>query len=96
MNNETKRTNGPAAGIAPQLELSFSRGAAFQAGHRRRGGRRRQIPTAREWFQRMRLIVDRACDWAPAAPARPEQTWFAGSHRQVAAVAGGGERQICE
>ena len=35
------------------------------------------------WFQRMRQIVDRAFDWQPAPPPRPEQIWFPGTHRQV-------------
>jgi hypothetical protein len=28
------------------------------------------------WFDRMRQIVDRAMDWPPAPPCRPEQIWF--------------------
>jgi len=39
--------------------------------------------TSRWWFHQMHLIVDRAFDWQPALPARAEQTWLPGSHRQV-------------
>jgi hypothetical protein len=35
------------------------------------------------WFQRMRQIVDRAFDWQPAPPPRPEQIYFPGTHRRV-------------
>lgn len=31
---------------------------------------------ARWWFDRMRQAVDRALDWQPIPPARPEQTWL--------------------
>ena len=40
---------------------------------------------SRWWFQQMRQIVDNAFDWQPAPPARPEQTWLPGTHRQVSA-----------
>ena len=39
--------------------------------------------TSRWWFRQMHQIVDRAFDWQPAPPARPEQTWLPGTHRQV-------------
>jgi hypothetical protein len=39
--------------------------------------------TSRWWFQQMRQMVDRAFDWQPAPPPRPEQTWLPGTHRQV-------------
>jgi hypothetical protein len=39
--------------------------------------------TSRWWFERMRQVVDRAFDWQPAPPPRPEQIWFPGTHRQV-------------
>jgi hypothetical protein len=91
-----------------QLELSFGSrpNGAGQGGypprslnrHQRRGGR------AGWWFQRMRQIVDRATDWEPAPPARPEQAWFANSYRQPGPLATpaaspdqhSAERQMCE
>ena len=39
--------------------------------------------TSRWWFQQMHQIVDRAFDWQPAPPPRPEQTWLPGTNRQV-------------
>jgi hypothetical protein len=63
-----------------QLELSLSTPRAIQS------PRRKHRPTAygsRWWFQRMRQIVDRAFDWQPAPPPRPEQIWFRGTQRQV-------------
>jgi hypothetical protein len=44
----------------------------------------------------MRQIVDRAIDWPAATPPRPEQIWFPGSHRQVAAAAAADAQQVCE
>ena len=63
-----------------QLELSLAgpRGTgSLCAGHR--------PPrfTSRWWFRQMRQIVDRAFE--PAPPARPEQIWIPGTHRQVSA-----------
>ncbi|HEV2208531.1 MAG TPA: hypothetical protein VG167_07120 [Verrucomicrobiae bacterium] len=52
-----------------QLEMSFSRNPQCSAGQRRRS-------RAQWWFQRMRLVVDRAIDWQPVPPARPEQIWL--------------------
>jgi len=38
--------------------------------------RQRRLSRANWWFQRMRDVVDKAIDWKPAPPPRPEQTWF--------------------
>ena len=32
---------------------------------------------ARWWFEQMHRVVDRACDWQPAPPARPDQSYLA-------------------
>ena len=39
--------------------------------------------TSRWWFHQMHQIVDRAFDWQPAPPARPEQAWLPGTQRKV-------------
>ncbi|MBI1842421.1 MAG: hypothetical protein HYR88_16410 [Verrucomicrobia bacterium] len=39
-----------------------------------RGQRRRH--RARWWFQQMRLAVDKAMDWKPVPPPRPEQIYM--------------------
>ena len=59
-----------------QLEMSFggARGCASP--------RQRRLSRAQWWFQRMRQVVDGARDWQAAPPARPEQTWLPGTHRQ--------------
>ncbi len=59
-----------------QLEMSFAgaRGCA--------SARQRRLSRAQWWFQRMRQVVDGARDWRPAPAPRPEQIWFAGTHRQ--------------
>ncbi len=31
---------------------------------------------AQWWFRQMREVVDKAFDWQPAPPARPQQIWF--------------------
>jgi hypothetical protein len=36
----------------------------------------RRLSRANWWFQQMREVVDRAVDWQPAPPARPEQIYF--------------------
>ena len=61
---------GPSGGF--QLELSFGANAiCHPAGQQpRRPGR------AAWWFRRMRQIVDSACEWRAALPARPEQIWL--------------------
>ena len=40
--------------------------------------RRSSMRDPQWWFQRMRQIVDRAMDWQPAPPPRPEQIDFPG------------------
>ena len=39
-----------------------------------RGSRR--LTRARWWFSQMHAVVDRALDWKPAPPGRPEQTYI--------------------
>jgi hypothetical protein len=53
-----------------QLELSFET-PAFRTGPRR--PRDRRLARAGWWFEQMHAVVDRALDWSPAPPARPEQ-----------------------
>jgi len=36
----------------------------------------RRLSRANWWFQQMREVVDKAVDWQPAPPARPEQIYF--------------------
>jgi len=36
----------------------------------------RRMSRANWWFQQMREIVDKAVDWQPAPPPRPEQIYF--------------------
>lgn len=36
----------------------------------------RRMSRANWWFQQMREVVDKAIDWQPAPPARPEQIYF--------------------
>jgi hypothetical protein len=63
-----------------QLELSLGASRATQSP---RTNCSSSPFTSRWWFHQMRQIVDRAFDWQPAPPPRPEQTWFPGTHRQV-------------
>jgi hypothetical protein len=63
-----------------QLELSLGNHCAMRLP---RASRPPATFTSRWWFDRMRQIVDRAFDWQPAPPPRPEQIWFPGTHRQV-------------
>lgn len=55
-----------------QLELGFGGGRVCPSGNRRQ----RRLSRANWWFERMRKVVDRALDWQPAPPPRPEQIWF--------------------
>ena len=64
-----------------QLELGLSGAPSCQSP----AARRRRLNRANWWFERMRQLVDRACDWQPAPEPRPEQIWFPNSHRQPAA-----------
>ena len=55
-----------------QMEMMFNN---LQSGQTR--SKRRHRPNdARWWFARMRQVVDRAFDWRPALPPRPEQRWL--------------------
>ena len=36
----------------------------------------RRLSRANWWFQQMREVVDKAIDWHPAPPARPQQIHF--------------------
>lgn len=62
-----------------QLELGFNESQRPAPASRRES----RIARAAWWFAQMRQIVDRAMDWQPAPPGRPEQTWLANSHREV-------------
>jgi hypothetical protein len=53
-----------------ELEIGTVRNCPSARRGQRRSGR------ASWWFDRMRQVVDRALDWQPAPPARPEQIWF--------------------
>jgi len=79
---------------APQLELGFESVRACSAA----GRRQRRLNRARWWFQRMRQVVDRACDWQPTPMPRPEQIWFREVCLQPALAprSSSEERQICE
>jgi hypothetical protein len=81
-------------GADHQLELGFAAASACQAA----GYRPRRLARANWWFQRMRQLVDRATDWQPALPARPEQSWFPNTHRNVSVAPQPmpGQREICE
>ena len=56
--------------VKSQLELSFETSARFG----QMPQRNRRLARARWWFAQMHVVVDRALDWSPAPPARPEQT----------------------
>jgi len=53
-----------------QLELGFDGSRGLQHVVRKAS----QPSRAQWWFAQMRRVVDRAFDWQPAPPARPEQT----------------------
>jgi hypothetical protein len=55
-----------------QIELSFDASCRFQPVIRRQ----RRPGRAQWWFQQMRAVVDRALDWQPAPPPRPEQIYL--------------------
>lgn len=83
LNRRTNQHVTPAQSLAPrssaaqpQLELDLSGGLC-----RSRTPRQRRLSRANWWFQRMRQLVDRACDWQPAPAPRPEQTWLSIAHR---------------
>lgn len=91
---ETRLAGSPAPFAEPQLELALAeRSAAQLVGHRPRRQSR-----ASWWFQRMRQIVDQACDWQPALTPRPEQIWFPNAHRTISLLSqsSGEQGQLCE
>jgi hypothetical protein len=55
-----------------QMELSLDKNRTCSSINRRQ----RRLHRANWWFDRMREVVDKAIDWQPAPPARPEQIWF--------------------
>ncbi len=55
-----------------QMELGIDKTRACTSTRR---PQRRQS-RANWWFQQMREVVDKAVDWQPAPPARPEQIYF--------------------
>ncbi len=75
-----------------QMEMSFEHGFCT----RNRTRRQRRLARASWWFQCMRQVVDRAIDWQPAPPPRPEQTWFPGAHREIELAPAVAEQQVCE
>jgi hypothetical protein len=82
------------AAVDPQLELALAGSNA----RRMPAAAQRRLSRANWWFERMRQIVDCACDWQPAPLARPEQIWFPNTHRHpaLAAQPDSEECQICE
>jgi len=78
----------------PQLELALAEGSAAQLV----GPRPRRQSRASWWFQRMRQLVDHACDWQPVLVPRPEQIWIPDAHRTVLlpAQSKDEQRQLCE
>jgi hypothetical protein len=91
---ETQFTGNSAALSQPQLELAFAQASAARLVE----ARPRRQSRARWWFERMRQIVDEACDWQPALTPRPEQTWFSNTYRtpSAAPLAIAQQQQICE
>jgi hypothetical protein len=61
-----------------QLEMSFGTMPATVGKTQPRANR------AQWWFARMRQVVDRAMDWQPIPPARPEQIWLPEPRRGAA------------
>jgi hypothetical protein len=78
--------------IDGQMELGFGNATGRQAVNRRQ----RRVSRANWWFARMREVVDRAFDWQPAPPARPEQIWFADRRQSPVPAPLAAETQICE
>jgi len=56
-----------------QMELGFGTARVYPTLNRRK----RRLMRANWWFEQMRQVVDRAFDWRPAPPARPEQIYMA-------------------
>ncbi len=62
-------------------------------------GQEKRSHRAGWWFERMRQIVERACDWEPAPLPRPVQTFISSVFRQPqipAPVPVPEEQQVCE
>jgi hypothetical protein len=55
-----------------QMELVLAKGKTCNSPRRTN----RRMSRANWWFQQMREVVDKAVDWQPAPPARPEQIYF--------------------
>ena len=55
-----------------QMELSLAKSQSCPSAKRPQ----RRLSRANWWFQQMREVVDRAVDWKPAPPPRPEQIYF--------------------
>ncbi|HEX4263569.1 MAG TPA: hypothetical protein VH597_04455 [Verrucomicrobiae bacterium] len=55
-----------------QMELEIGKANACTSNRRPQ----RRLSRANWWFQQMREVVDKAVDWQPAPPARPEQIYF--------------------
>ncbi len=86
--------------IDAQMELSLE---TKQLRAARARGSKVAPNTRRWWFDRMREIVDRARDWQPAPPPRPEQVTFGSLYRQASASLGAAtsrvnaqEQLVCE
>ena len=63
--------NNESLPMKNQIEMTFeARCNARPAIQRGRQAR------AQWWFNRMRAVVDKAIDWRPLPPARPEQTYL--------------------
>ena len=58
--------------INEQMELSLTQARQCPSASKRQ----RRLSRANWWFNRMREVVDKAFDWQPAPPPRPEQIWF--------------------
>jgi hypothetical protein len=91
---EAVLAGGCAASAQPQLELALAGASAPQLA----GSRTRRQSRASWWFQRMRQIVEQACDWQPVLAPRPEQIWFPNAHRTIplGPQANAEQRQLCE
>jgi hypothetical protein len=55
-----------------QLEMTFNSGVRCSSANRRQ----QRLQRAAAWFQRMRQVVERAVDRAPAPHPPPEQIWL--------------------
>lgn len=55
-----------------QMELEIGKARTCSSNRRPQ----RRMSRANWWFQQMREVVDKAVDWQPAPPARPQQIYF--------------------